>query len=270
MKTDRRSFIGRVLAGGFVTSAAALTLAIGLAAPARANDTEAKAMLKAMSDYLAAQTTLSFNYDTNLEIVTDDHQKFLLASSGTMDLTRPDKFRGTRHGGFANVEMVFDGKTLSLLGKDANLYTQVDIPGSLDNLVDELRYEYGRPVPGADLLLSNVYEALMEDVVDVKDLGSGVIGGSECDHLAFRNKDVDWQIWIAQGEHPYPCRYVITSKDMDQGPQYSVQISDWKAGADVAADDFAFKAPDGAKKVDLKDLVDFDELPTELSPKGAQ
>ena len=85
-------------------------------------------MLKAMSDYLAAQTAISFGYDTNLEVVTDDHQKFLLASSGTMDLSRPDKFRATRHGGFANVEMVFDGKTLTLLGKDANLYTQVESP----------------------------------------------------------------------------------------------------------------------------------------------
>ena len=52
----------------------------------------------------------------------------------------------------------------------------------------------------------------MTDVTDVKDLGSGVIGGKECDHLAFRAKDTDWQIWIAQGDEPYPCRYVITSK----------------------------------------------------------
>ena len=253
------------------TAAAALLLAVGLGtATATADEAEAKTMLKAMSDYLAAQTAISFGYDTNLEIVTDDHQKFLLASSGTMDLTRPDKFRATRHGGFANVEMVFDGKTLTLLGKDANLYTQVDIAGSIDHLVDELRDKYNRPVPGADLLLSNVYDELMRDVTDVKDLGSGVIGGTECDHLAFRAKDVDWQIWIAQGEKPYPCRYVITSKDVDQGPQYSVQISDWKTGADVAADDFAFKAPADAKQIDLKDLVDIDELPKEFSPKGAQ
>jgi hypothetical protein len=34
-----------------------------------------------------------------------------------------------------------------------------------------------KSVPGADLLLSNVYDALMPDVVDVKDLGSGVIDG---------------------------------------------------------------------------------------------
>jgi len=142
-----------------------LILAVGLGAPARADEATAKSLLKAMSDYLAAQTAISFGYDTNLEVVTKDHQKLLLASSGTMDLARPDKFRGSRHCGFANVEMVFDGKTLTLLGKDANLYTQVDVPGTLDHLVDELRDTHHRPVPGADLLLSHVYDELMGDVV---------------------------------------------------------------------------------------------------------
>jgi len=256
------------LPGFFAALVATLGVAVG--GSARADETAAKSMLKAMSDYLAAQTTISFAYDTNFEVVTNDHQKILLASSGTIGLNRPDKIRATRHGGFANVEMVFDGKTVTLLGKDANLFTQTDIPGSLDHLVDELRYEYGRPVPGADLLLSNVYEELMDGVSDVKDLGSGVIGGVECDHLAFRTKEVDWQIWIAQGENPYPCRYVITSKEVDQAPQYSIQIRDWKAGAEVGSDDFAFQAPAGARKVDLNELTDIDELPAQFAPGGGQ
>ena len=53
---------------------------------------------------------------------------------------------------------------------------------------------YQRPLLAADLLLSNAYDELMSDVVDVKDLGSGVVGGIECDYLAFRTKEVDWQI----------------------------------------------------------------------------
>ena len=148
----------------------------------------------------------------NLEIVSSQQQKIGLASSGTLTLERPDKLRATRTGGFANVEMVFDGKTLSLLGKNANLYAQVEAPGTIDHLVDELRDKYHRPVPAADLLMSDPYKELMPPVTDVKDLGSGVIRGVECDHLAFRTKEVDWQIWIAQGARPYPCRYVITSK----------------------------------------------------------
>jgi hypothetical protein len=246
-------------------ASAALFLVAASPSGANADEAEAKSLLKAMSDYLAAQTAISFSYDTNLEVVTKDRQKLLLASSGAVELSRPDKLRANRHGGFANVEMLFDGKTLTLLGKDANLYTQVDIPGSLDHLVDELREKYQRPVPGSDLLLSNVYDELMRDVVEVKDLGSGVVGSVECDHLAFRAKEVDWQIWIAHGEHPYPCRYVITSKEVDLGPQYSVQIRDWKTGSNVAADDFKFNNKTGAEKVDLKELKDIDELPDHVS-----
>jgi hypothetical protein len=227
---------------------------------------EAKALLKAMSDYMAAQKTISLEYDTTFEIVAKDHQKLMLASSGTVNLDRPSKLRATRSGGFANVEMNFDGKTLTILAKDANLYAQAKVPGSIEQLIDMLRDKFQKPLPGADLLLPNTYDVLMAEVTDVKDLGSGVIAGKECDHLAFRSKEVDWQIWIAQGERPYPCRYVITTKEVDQAPQYTVQIRDWKAGSEVAAVDFDFKNVTGAKEIDPGKLseMDIDELPKAL------
>src|SRR5262249_33190513 len=159
----------------------------------QADQADAKRLLKAMSDYLGAQKEMSFDYDVNLELVSTQRQKIGLASSGTLTLNRPDKLHLTRTGGFANVEMVFDGKTLTLLGKNTNLYTQVEAPSTIDQLVDVLRDKYHRPVPGADLLMSDPYKELMPPVTDVKDLGSGVIHGIECDHLAFRTKEVDWQ-----------------------------------------------------------------------------
>lgn len=244
------------------TAMVALIIVSGTGSNAKAGEAEAKELVKAMSDYLAGQKTVSFAYDTSFEVVTTEHQKLQLASSGKVGMARPDKIHATRSGGFADVEITFDGKSLTLMGKDVNLYTQFEVPGSIDNLIEELRTKHHLPVPGADLLLSNVYDELMRNVVDVKDLGSGVIAGTECDHLAFRTKDVDWQIWIAQGEHPYPCKYIITSSQIDQGPQYSVQFSEWKSGAELDAEDFSFKPPTDAKKVDdPKQLIDIDELP---------
>ena len=241
--------------------AISLIILIGTSAGAKADETDAKRILKAMSDYMASQKSLSFGFDATLEIVTTEGQKLALASSGTVTLKRPDKIYVTRDGGFADVEMSFDGKTLTLLGKNLNLYTQLDVPGTIDHLIDELKDKYNRPLPAADLLLSNSYDALMADVIDVKDLGSGVIGGVECNSLAFRTKEVDWQIWIAQGKRPYPCRFVITSKLVSGGPQYTVQTRDWKDGGEVATTDFRFKNPTKAKKVDLKDLKGTDALP---------
>ena len=251
--------------------ALSLIILLGTSAGAKAAEADAKRILKSMSDYMAAQKSLSFGFDATLEIVTKDEQKLALASSGTVTLKRPDKIRVTRAGGFADVEMSFDGKTLTLLGKNLNLYTQLEVPGTIDHLVDELKDTYNRPLPAADLLLSNSYDDLMYGVIDIKDLGSGVIGGVECDYLAFRTDDVDWQIWIAQGKRPHPCRYVITSKLISGGPQYTIQIRDWKTGGEVAAaTDFRFKNPTKADKVELKDLKGTAELPDHFKRGGAK
>jgi len=236
----------------------------------RADEANAKSLLKAMSDYLAAQKALSFDYDSNLELISTQQQKIALASSGKVTLNRPDKLHATRTGGFANVEMVFDGKALTLLGKNANLYAQVDAPGTIDQLVDVLRDKYHRPVPAADLLMADPYKELMPQVTDAKDLGSGVIHGIECDHLAFRTKEVDWQIWIAQGARPYPCRYVVTSKKVTGWPQYTLDIWGWKAGTEVASDAFKLEIPAGAKQLMPGQLAELNEIPAHFSAKGAK
>ena len=230
-----------------------------------ADEAQARSLLKAMTDYVGAQQVITFEYDATLEVVTKDRQKLQLASSGMVSLARPDKIRTTRSGGFVDIETVFDGKTLTLFGKNKNVYTQVEAPGSVDNLVNELQKKYDRPIPAADLFLTHAYDEMTGDVTDVKDLGSGVIGGIECDYFAFRAKDVDWQIWVTQGARPRPCRYVITSTGIADGPQYTVQLRNWKTGSEAAKTDFAFKPPAGARKIDLealKTMKDMGELPS--------
>jgi len=253
----------------FILAAAAMAATTSISA-ARADDAQAKTLFKAMSDYLAAQQAIAFEYDSTLEVVTDQDQKLGLASSGTLTLKRPDKLHATRTGGFANVEMVFDGKTLTVLGKNANMFAKAEEPGTIDQLVDVLRDKYKRPVPAADLLMADPYKELMPLVVEAKDLGSGVIRGVECDHLAFRTEEVDWQIWIAQGDRPYPCRYVITSTKIKGSPQYTIDVRDWKAGDEVASDSFSLAIPQGAKELKPGDIPDFDDLPGIFAKKGAQ
>jgi len=260
MKTTAGNALKNALRG-MSALALSLTVMLGTSVDARADEADAKRLLKAMSDYLAAQKAISFKYDATLEVVTKDEQKLALVSSGAVTLNRPDKIRLVRAGGFADVETSFDGKTLTLLGKNLNMYAQQDIPGTIDNLIEVWRTTYHRHLPAANLLLSNSYDALMRDVIDVKDLGSGVIGGVECDHLAIRKKEVDWQIWIAQGKRPYPCRYSIATKDLAGQPQYIIQIRDWKTGNEVAATDFSFKNRTKAKKVELGKLEGTGDLP---------
>jgi len=94
---------------GGSTAVLALVAGMGMS-NAYADEAYAKQRMKAMSDSMAMEKTISFGYDTNAEIVTSDHQKLTLANSGTVALKRPDAIRAERDGGFSNVQMIFDGK----------------------------------------------------------------------------------------------------------------------------------------------------------------
>jgi hypothetical protein len=249
-----------------VAGAVFVALAVAVAPDASADETDARALLQGMSDYLAAQETFGVGYDSNLDIVTTDLQKIGLAASGKVQVQRPGKLHATRTGGFSDIEMVFDGTQLAMFGKHTNAYTLLPVEGSIDTLIDDLRDIYGRPVPAADLLTSDAFGLLMQDVIDIKDLGAGMIAGRMCDHLAFRTHDVDWQIWIAQGDAPLPCRFSITTKMLAQAPQYTVDLRDWQVGLPIAPEVFAFVAPQGAQEVafDGSEHV-FRDLPTHFS-----
>src|ERR1700751_3709125 len=236
----------RTVIGAFATTASVIVLAAAACSDARADDSGA--LLKAMAEYTAAQKSITATFDSDIEVLTPELQKIQFTSSGQLKMTRPDNFRVRRTGGYADVELVFDGKTVSLYGNNAKAYVQADAPGTIDELVAAMQARTGGAMPGTDLLTSNSFDQLMSDVVDSEHVGQGVADGVECEHLAFRGHDTDWQIWIQAGAQPIPRKYVITSKTIAGAPQYTLRIKDWKTDAIADAAAFAFKPPEGATK----------------------
>jgi hypothetical protein len=245
-----------------LANAALVGVFIAFTAQSARGDDAAK-VLKAMTDYTAAQKSISATFDSDIEVVTPELEKIQFTSSGKLQLTRPDKLRIRRTGGYADVELVYDGKTVSIYGNNAKAYAQAELAGTIDQLVDLIQAKSGAAMPGTDLLLSNAYDEMMSNVIAAQHIGQGVIDGVECEHLAFRGVDTDWQIWIESGARPVPRKYVITSKTLAGGPQYTLRIKDWKTDAVADADAFVFKPPADATKANLDSeiMVEFDELP---------
>jgi hypothetical protein len=242
-------------------SAAAACIGM-LASPALAEDDAVK-ILKAMADYTAGQKSISATFDSDIEVITQDLQKLQFTSSGQLKLERPDKLRVKRTGGYTDVDLVFDGKMVSLYGNNAKAYVQADVAGTIDQLIDRLQSTTGGAMPGTDLLLSNSFDVLTSDVIEGHHIGQGVVDGVECEHLAFRGHDTDWQIWIQTGAQPIPRKYVITSKTLAGAPQYTLRIKDWKTDAIADSEAFAFRPPEGTTKVSLDSdvMIEFDEVP---------
>jgi hypothetical protein len=259
----------RSLIRACLSAASIAILSTAAAQTARADD-PAK-ILKSMADYLANEKSLSAAFDSDIEIITPELQKIQFASSGQMKLNRPDKLSVRRTGGYADVELIYDGKTISVYGNNAKSYVQADLPGTVDQMIDAIQARTGVGMPGTDLLLSNSYDELMASAIAGEHIGQGVVDGVECEHLAFRGPDTDWQIWIETGAKPVPRKYVITSKTLAGAPQYTLRIRDWKTDAFTDPNAFVFKPPAGVTKVDLDSdvMADFDELPPG-TPSGAK
>ena len=263
-KTITHSLPGRGFAC-FAKVAIITGFALSVSTAARADDSDK--ILKAMSDYVGSQKSISATFDSDIEIITPDLQKIQFTSSGQVQLSRPDKIRVRRTGGYTDVEMIYDGKIVTVSGNDTKAYVQREITGSTDQMIDEVQAKLDTAMPGTDLLLTNSFDVLMADVIDGRHVGQGVVDGVECEHLAFRNVDTDWQIWVETGARPIPRKYVITSKAVAGAPQYTLRIKDWKTDA-VAADAFAFKPDADAKKIAIEAMRDFDEIPAGVPTGG--
>ena len=270
MNRPIRSCPGRALTKSALGLAAAIVLTGASLSVARAEDGEAQTILKTMSDYVSHQENLSLKYDADVEVVTPSVEKIQFSASGDVTMSRPNKFRISRTGGYADVELISDGSNVTVYDRSGNRFAQVPGAGSFDETVDRLRNEAPVELPGADLLVSKPYETLMDGVLEAKHIGRGVVEGVECEHLAFRNLDTDWQIWVEVGERPVPRKYVITSKAVGAAPQYTLRLRDWKTDVSPAQDAFVFKPPEGSKGVAITLLNDIDQIPAGVIPGGVK
>jgi len=244
--------------------AASLALVFGaLAVPslaAEALNPDADEILRSMSKFLAGMKAFSATADVSTEVVTKDGQKLQIISAATVVIERPSRFVITRRGKFADAQVFYDGKKLTLYGKTANAYIQKDIAGSIDAALDMLERGIGIPTPASDLLLADPYRALISGATSSGYYGLEYVAGVQSHHLAFRTALVDWQLWVKAEGHPLPMKYVITTKDVAGAPQFSVQFSNWNLKPAIAANRFTFVAPKGARRLEALPVDETGEI----------
>lgn len=232
---------------------ACLVLTAGLPGAASAQpagvEPRADAVLRSMTAYLSGLQKFSVTTENTLEVVTTEGQKIQFTAPATMTVARPDKLVAQRRGDIVDQTMYYDGKSLTLYNQSSRQYATVPAPATLDAMLDLAYERLDLVAPGADLIDTRSYARLMQDVQSGVYLGTAVVAGQRCHHLAYRAIDVDWQLWVREGDKPAPCRYVITSKTVVGAPQFAVQILKWDTSPDVSAARFRFVAPQGAKSI---------------------
>lgn len=217
-------------------------------------DEKADAHLREMSDYLGGLPEFTVVASTSTEVVLESGQKLELDATSNVAVRRPDRLRSERSGEIARLSLFYDGRRLSLMGHQLNLYATAPAPATIDETIDFARDKLGLDVPGADLLRSDVHAVLTSDAVSGKYIGETIVDGVACHHLAFRGEEVDWQLWIEAGPRPLPRKYVITSKDVVGEPEFTVTLRDWNLDPELTEETFRFEPPPDAEEIEFLGL----------------
>src|SRR5262247_3638936 len=218
-------------------------------------DPQAEKLLRRMSDYLAGRQQFGLKAESTLEVVLTSGQKIQFDSPATLIVSRPNKLLAHRKGDIANQEFFYDGKTLTLYNPKENVYATTAAPPTLDEAFDFAREKLDVIAPGTDLLYKNAAEKMLKASSSGFVVGPSVVAGVKTTHLAFRAAEVDWQVWIQDGDKPLPLKFILTSKQVKGEPEFTVVIRSWDLAPKVTDKEFVFTPPKGAKKIEFLSLT---------------
>jgi hypothetical protein len=83
-------------------------------------------------------------------------------------------------------------------------------------------------------------------------VGSSVVDGTRCHHLAFTEKTIDWEVWIEDGTQWVPRKLVITYKTLPGAPQFEAVLSDWDLVTQTPDALFTPALPPGAARIEFR------------------
>jgi hypothetical protein len=250
------AMIDKVLVAGLLamalatTSAQAQTGTAGTAAPANPVDPGVIEALKSMGAYL--QTLKRFQVSTELtgERVLADGQKLQHGATAEMDVERPNRVRTLMSSARSQRQLIYDGKTVTLYTPAQKYYSTIAFSGTLGELTERLEDKYNVQLPLSDLFSWGTPSAPLDKIDSAMNAGQDFIGKDLCDHYAFRQGNIDWQIWITTGSEPLPRKLVITNRADEARPQ-SVSLIDWNLKPTFTAATFKFTPPKSATAVEI-------------------
>ncbi|WP_034640640.1 DUF2092 domain-containing protein [Chitinilyticum aquatile] len=208
-----------------------------------------------MGEHLRTLKSFSVTAAVSQDVVLENGQKIKYLSSGKLlyggkNLLRTE-VKGDRH----TRTFYYNGKQLTIHAPRLGYYATVDAPSTLAEMVETAENKYGMHFPMTDLFLFGKTQEQIDAIRGAAYVGPSTINGKLCDHLAFRQDNADWQLWVTRSDKPLPCMLVITSTDQPEQPEY-VAVYSWDTKTKSSAADFTFVPGKKDMKIPLKNAAE--------------
>jgi hypothetical protein len=214
-------------------------------------DPIADQILHQSCDLLAQSRAFSVHAEIWKDVVLPSDHKIQVTRSLDLELRRPDGLHVDERAHHKGRSIWYNGKTLTVLDRERNMYGVVDASGTVDQALDLLAENYGITVPLEDLAVADPYSNSMKNVTAGGYFGDEPVLGVPCHHIGFSTDRIDWQLWVSQGLQPLPQKLVITYKNEAQSPQFTAIFTKWALTGHAADTVFEFIPPRGSERIPL-------------------
>ena len=233
-------------------------------------DSRTDKLLKAMGNYLKSSEQFSFHANITFDDLTPSRQKIQYSSSSDIAVHRPNRVYAEKQSDLGGKRFWYDGKNMTLMDTKLSVYATEQVPADIDSAMDHLMEKYGFSPPLVDFVYSDPYHILIENVESGFYVGLHSVSGIRCHHLAFSQKDIDWQIWIEDGKLMVPRKFLITYKTLPGSPQYSAVLSEWDLEAHLpdAMFDIDLTSTENFEKIEFMTVSD--DIPNKSEPKDKE
>lgn len=210
---------------------------------------EARAVLDRMTGYLRGLQTFSIDTHATRDEVVALGYKLQNNERSLIVVQRPNKLRAEITGDIRDRTIVYDGSQLTMYSPDDAAFVRTEAPENLADLIGVL-LDIGVEMPLIDVLYQATVGTLADDVRGGILVGQSTIDGVVTDQLAFRQANVDWQLWVEQGARPLPRKILITTRYEVGDPQYQAVLH-WNLKPKIHGSTFVFTPPKGATEIPL-------------------
>jgi hypothetical protein len=245
-----------IIYGSAIAGPAAETRATASSATAAppAIEPQVAAVLDRACALLSSHKLVSYHAEIDFDSVLPSLVKLQYAAAMDVALERPNRLAISYQSDLGAKRIWYNGKTLTIFDSPHMAYASVAAPDSIDAMLAHVAEEKNLSIPLKGFDVSNPCEPVYKAVLRSKYVGLNDVAGVDCDHLAFIQKDADWQLWIKHGKEPLPRKIVITYKNLPTQPQWEAVLSDWRFDRRLPPAFFEPRIPTRAIKTNFVEL----------------
>ena len=209
--------------------------------------------LKQMSETLAAAKAFAYRSNNFMEVQAEATGQFLTFFVDTeVALQRPNKLRINVSGDVPSFQFYFDGTKVSAFDPQKNVHSVSGPIATIDEMLDFVTTKAHINFPSADFMYSDPYAVMTKNLTHAIVVGPSMVNGVPCEHFAYMEPALNWEIWIENGKRALPLRMAMTYKQIPNFPRFMIEYKDWNLNPKLKGDLFVFKAPANSRQIEFE------------------